>query len=306
MKFRTAYIFLAALVVLSACNKKPTIYDGRIYYTVRQAGDFRIEWMDETGGNVHYVMGVIPKHDELEIIGDEEAQKKAAEKLTQQARHPSVSRDGMKMAYLCGSPASIRIYDLALDKEELNIDSKESYYCPRFSPLSNTTLVYMRTGEDKPSQILVHDYTKKPVIIRTAKRVAVPCWSNYNTIYYVEYDATNRPFLISSPPNEDGNKKANRKIVLENVSDVAVAPSGSQLAVVLDGKLCVYDPRSEKTREVCSSLKNISSPSWNPAGTKIAFVSDENLYVVDAMGDKPVMINDPFKKVQDVCWAVGF
>lgn len=301
MIFRRVLLIVACLLCLSAvgCAKRYTSYDGLLYYTVEELSRFRVESMDQDGGNQTVVLGEIPNQDVLVKGSMKGVDETKLENKEAYARQPSVARDGGKIVYLAGSPPAVRVFNLRTKSEELLVGGKETFDSPSFSRVRDE-LVYLRRGESRYSDLMVQLSPSAPRRVLHARNLEHPAWSNLSDmVYVVSTGEDGVPWLYSL--KTDGSQSTK---LIANATQCCMAPDGVELAVIADDKLQIYDIM-KRTMRVVVEESGISSPTWNPAGNMLAYVRENHVFKVSSMSGEPEAVGDPNKVVVDVCWAKG-
>lgn len=303
MKFLRLASLAIMLLALGCSSRLPTSIEGRLYYTVEEGGQYRIEWMDQFGENVHYVLGAYPKGGapEPEDV-QQSADQKTANDDKEQAREPFVSDDGRRMAYLWGSPPGVRIVNLVTRAEEMQIRSGDTYNNLSFDPFGKKIMYTRYELDSEKTQLLLQSYPAAPEILITS-RIGIACasLSNFaNLAYFSRLNSDGSNVFYSLKLDTKRQEK-----LFQNVSACRSAPKGMEVALVRDDLLQIYNA-SKKTCRVLVKTAGVSSPTWNPQGDTVAFVQNRQIFKVDAKGGTPELISEPNKHVVDVYWARGY
>jgi dipeptidyl aminopeptidase/acylaminoacyl peptidase len=107
---------------------------------------------------------------------------------------------------------------------------------------------------------------------------------------------------------------------LVGVGDVAISPSGTQVAFIVsradmdkdrwNGTLELYDVAAKTTRPLTYERRALASPAWSPDGTKIAFLAlagegndaQQQIWLMDLRGGDPVALTKSSQGVQQFAW----
>jgi len=259
-----------------ACSRRPTTYEGRLYYTVEQAYHFRIEWVDPQGDRVEVLLG-----------------------QTEEARSPSVSPDGRSLAYLKGSPPLVQVLDLVGGTEEQVSMTRETPSRVAWAPVGRK-LAYLCHSSGKKTRLVTQTIGGKPRLLREAQSLGLPTWSPVSSrILYPEVDAAGVSRIYSQ--KLDGSE---RELVLQGASHPSMATLGTQVAVVLDDKLQLHDLYSRE-RRVLVDQPGIESPSWSPNGKELAFVREGQIWIVGVDGSGLRQVTRSESPILDVSWGKG-
>lgn len=266
---------LLVLVLLgSACSRQPTTYEGRVYYTVQESSHFRIEWTAPEGGSAHRVL--------------EEAD---------EARSPSVSPEGRKLAYLRGSPPQVHVLDLRSQEDERISEPGGTNSRPSWCP-TGRNLAYLRYREGGKVQLVLQPLGGKPKVLCEAQNLGLPVWSTMGArILYPEIDAAGTVHLYSR--RADGSDP---ELLLEGADQLSMGSEGSGMALVLADKLQIYD-LFQKKMSVVLDKAGITSPTWSPSHKQLAFVRDRQVWTVGLDGSEPRQVTRAEVPVLDVAWG---
>lgn len=301
--------FLATLLALSAaaCSERsPLPEEGRLYYTTVEGGRSRIEWMDQNGGHVSYVVGALPERSRISSSGRRayEKLKNKAEINSSPASSPSLSRNGRLMIYVCSEPNALRLINLETAEEEGLVKTSEPLYFPCLSRDNEGRFAYLRGDVTQDQQrIFVQQIGKPPICLVDAKRLGPPSWSNFGQDILFSYASSSGKSALYATDSAKADEET--KVIMPGAVQACMAPTGSTIAAVVNGKIVLYDIFSKKSREIVHEA-DCSSPTWNPSGNILAFVKDNAIYTVEQTGDNLKRISPENKVVADVCWAKGF
>lgn len=131
-------------------------------------------------------------------------------------------------------------------------------------------------------------------------------------------DAVNIPFEIDSElllgPRVDFKYpiKDDRDMIVTQIRDIAVSPSGSQLAFTALNKLYVMDLPKGTPKRVTTNNHTEAMPVWSPDGSQLAWVTWEgngggNLYKIDlkVKGSKPRKLTTEPYAYTEPAWATN-
>lgn len=302
----------AILLTAAGCSGKgPSRAEGRLYFTVVDRGQTRIEWMDSEGGNITYVAGAMPSTSNASSANKKlyEKRKSEAEANALPARQPSVSFDGKKMVYTAGSGRTdLRVINLAGGQEEMYIKNGFTLDSPCFSrDVKSSRLVYRQTDDDgEETKLLVKGISagSKPVEIMSADNLSYPSWSNFgHNIFFCYMPSENGTKLYSQDYTKPDSES---KEIMQDVSQVSMAPIGSRTAVISNGRLGICDMAGgNRKMRLLVSDPGCSSPAWSPSGDRIAFVHNEAIEIISADGGEVKVLKPKNYTILDVCWAPG-
>lgn len=276
MKRLSLLCLLALLLLGPGCGRRPTSYEGRLYYTVQEVGRYHIEWTDSEATAVHH------------LLGEQE-----------EARGPAVSSDGLYLAYQRSSPPRVHVLSLVTQKDEQVSTTAETVSRPSWSFVGKR-LAYLRYTERGKVQLLVQAVGGAANVIYEALNLGVPTWSRLgNRVFYAEVDAAGGSSIYSR--KVDGTEP---ELVLEGGSQPSMSPDGSALAVVLQDKLQVYDMLSKQVALVVDA-PGITSPSWSPSGKQLCYVRQSQIWTVDLAQREPRQITSSDRPILDVSWGRG-
>ncbi len=275
---RARWIVVLLLVLLgAACSRRPTTFEGRLYYTVEQAGHFRIEWVDPEGSSTEVLLGE-----------------------NEEARSPAVSPDGKSLAYLKGSPPRVHVLDLVYMADQQASMTRDTPSRPAWSPVGQQ-LAYLCYPMGGKTQLVVQPAGGKPRVLYEALNLGIPTWHpGGSRILYPEVDASGTSRIYSQ--KLDGSE---RDLVLNGATQVSMATLGTEAAVVLDDKLQLYDLYSRKLSVVVDQ-PGIDSPTWSPSGKQLGFVREGQVWTVAVDGSALRQITNSESSILDVSWGRGF
>ncbi len=274
-RVRWMTLFLVVLAC-AACSRKPTTYEGRLYYTVEQGNRCRIEWVDPEGTRVEVLPG-----------------------QTEEVRSPAVSPDGRSLALLKGTPLRVHVLDLVQGGDQQVSETRDTASRAAWAPVGRQLAYLCHTPEGR-TRLVLHPLGGEPRVVREALNLGLPTWSPVGSrILYSEVDAAGVPRLYSQAL-EGGQ----RELVLQGASQPAMATLGTQVAVVLDDKLQLHDLYSRE-RRILVDQPGIESPSWSPTGKKLAFVREGQVWTVGVDGSGLRQVTRSESPILDVCWGKG-
>ena len=297
-------VILLALSSLACSGEqaKPNIGEGRLYYTVVEGGNARIEWLDNTGAS-DYMVGSLPSRSRISSQGKGtyDRLKKKDARNAKTAYSPSVSGNGRELIYMCGRPAILRVVNVKTHEEEAIVSSPEELTHPDFSRTEPGKFIYLRGDSTRDKQnIYVQEVGKSPLSILSSRRLGCPTWSNFGRDLYFTYESSDTGIALYKMSADHPN--TNTKKILSRVSEARMSPYGSELAVIIDGRLAIYDIYKKTKREIVHE-GGCTSPTWSPSGKKLAFVRENCLYIVDQMGGDLTQINSKNEMIVDAFWA---
>lgn len=299
------------LLFLVACSEgEPIPQEGRIYYSLIEKGVSRIEYMDQYGKRIHYVVGdMADEFSEASYSCKREYRKfkEQNEKNGVSAAYPSVSTDGTLMAYVFNS-SSIRVINLRDRSEKDFLEAKKDeknkikFYSPRLSPRPIPQLAYLgRDGEDYYN-VYIKALGSEPTSYFRSKYLSNLCWSNFNDELLLNYRTPEKNTALYSMKTDRPGRRT--KKIIDDLHDCTMAPRGSLLAgISQDGQLVTYDIYTKRTMTLVRG--GCSSPTWNPRGNVIAFIKDNKIFKINVQGGKPEQLSQTNALINSVCWAVG-
>lgn len=274
---RLPLLFLALLtLLLPACGSKPTSYEGRLYFTRQEKDRYRIDWTDPKGEAIHPFLGE-----------------------TEDARGPSVSPDGTRLAYLAGSPPVLHIRSMATGSDEQITKLEGSVSRAAWSPVNNS-IAYLYYPPQGRIQLVTQLLGGRTTVVHTARTLGIPTWSRLgNRVYYTETDAAGMSRIFSR--KTDGTEP---ELLVEDASEPAMSPDGLLVAVVSKGKLGLVGI-SDKQLTTLLDRPGVSQPTWSPSGQQIAFLLGGQIWIVDADGSDVRQVGELPGPALDLAWGKG-
>jgi dipeptidyl-peptidase-4 len=85
---------------------------------------------------------------------------------------------------------------------------------------------------------------------------------------------------------EEKARRERMRVSVGGFADYQLSPDGTQVLVMLSGKLYVFDRASAKARELATGEGSIVDPKWSPDGKMISFVKDQDVWIFDLTSGK--------------------
>ena len=170
-------------------------------------------------------------------------------------KSPVFSADGAFVYYTAEMPAG----------GETNVDA---------TPVSTNVWRIATDGHSSPEQITFHDTL--PVRGLSVSRDGVVSYGYDGEIWTVVPGEEPKKVAIRIPQGTlaDGAVPLN---VNDQVSELAVSPDGSQIALVARGDVYVVDATSGKTRRITTTPQAERSVGFSPDGRKLLYTSDRDI-----------------------------
>lgn len=270
---------LPLLLAVAACSRTPTSYEGRIYLSRQDKGEFFMEWVDPEGVEVHPLL-----QDQKDVRG------------------PVPSPDGGRLAFLKGSPPRVHVASALTWRDDQL--STYAHSCARavWSPGIAPELAYLRFPPSGRAELVVQPLSGSARVVHEARGLGGLGWSRLgDRIYFTEMDGESTPHVWSV--KTDGSE---RRRLLKGVSDPCLSPDGESLAVAAPGQIQVHDLKTRQFRVLVDQPgRRLSMPSWSPNSSRLAFLQDDQVWVIERKGGTPRQLTRLSGGVMDAWWGKG-